>query len=129
MARQPGFFDLDERYRALSAAGDPLERLAGAVDLELFRVELEAALRRSDRAKGGLPGSRPTRRRRCGAATRPRIGRRPDVPRSTAMPAGPCDAAASGGRTRASRQAGRRRRSRCRPSATRTTSGLTAGTA
>jgi IS5 family transposase len=55
MARQPGFFDLDERYRALSAAGDPLERLAAAVDLELFRVELEAALGRSDRAKGGRP--------------------------------------------------------------------------
>jgi transposase, IS5 family len=28
MAGQPGFFDLDERYAALSAAGDPLERLA-----------------------------------------------------------------------------------------------------
>jgi IS5 family transposase len=55
MVRQPGFFDLDERYRALSAAGDPLERLAGAVDFELFRGELEAALGRSDRAKGGRP--------------------------------------------------------------------------
>ena len=31
MAGQPGFFDLDERYRALSAAGDVLELLAGAV--------------------------------------------------------------------------------------------------
>jgi IS5 family transposase len=55
MAGQPGFFDLDERYRALSAAGDTLERLARAVELELFRSELEAALRRSDRAKGGRP--------------------------------------------------------------------------
>jgi IS5 family transposase len=55
MARQPGFFDLDERYRALSAAGDPLERLAKVVDFELFREELEAALNRSDRAKGGRP--------------------------------------------------------------------------
>jgi transposase, IS5 family len=27
MAGQPGFFDRDERYAALSAAGDPLERL------------------------------------------------------------------------------------------------------
>jgi transposase, IS5 family len=43
-----GFFDSDERLRALSAAGDPLERL---VDFEVFRVELEAALSRSDRSR------------------------------------------------------------------------------
>jgi transposase len=55
MAGQPGFFDLDERYVALSAAGDPLERLAAVVDFELFRPELDAALDRSDRAKGGRP--------------------------------------------------------------------------
>ena len=55
MVRQPGLFDLDERYAALSAAGDPLERLAAVVDFELFRPELEAALARSDRAKGGRP--------------------------------------------------------------------------
>ena len=55
MSGQPGFFDAEERLRALSAAGDPLERLAAAVEFELFRPELEAALRRSDRAKGGRP--------------------------------------------------------------------------
>ena len=55
MAGQPGFFDRDRRYAALSAAGDPLERLALVVDFELFRDELEAALARSDRAKGGRP--------------------------------------------------------------------------
>jgi hypothetical protein len=55
MAGQPGFFDLDERYAALSSAGHPLERLAMVVDFELFRAELEAALERSDRAKGGRP--------------------------------------------------------------------------
>ena len=44
MAGQPGFFDVDERLKALSAAGDPLERLAPVVDFELFRPELEAAL-------------------------------------------------------------------------------------
>jgi IS5 family transposase len=55
MSRQPGWFDLDERYAALSAAGDPLERLAAVVDFELFRPELDAALDRSDRAKGGRP--------------------------------------------------------------------------
>ena len=39
MAYQPGFFDTDERLRALSAAGDPLERLRAVVDFELFRPE------------------------------------------------------------------------------------------
>ncbi|TWC98928.1 hypothetical protein FB595_12520 [Sphingobium sp. AEW010] len=33
MAGQPGFFDLSDRYEALSAAGDPLERLGAVVDL------------------------------------------------------------------------------------------------
>jgi IS5 family transposase len=51
MAGQPGFFDLDERYAALSLAGDPLARLAMVVEFELFRPELEAALARSDRAR------------------------------------------------------------------------------
>jgi len=55
MADQGGFFDTDERLRWLSAAGDPLERLAAVVDFELFRPELDAALGRSDRAKGGRP--------------------------------------------------------------------------
>jgi|Tabmets5t2r1_1033131.scaffolds.fasta_scaffold34179_1 IS5 family transposase len=55
MAGQPGFFDLDERHAALSGAGDPLERLTAVVDFELFRGELDAALERSDRTKGGRP--------------------------------------------------------------------------
>jgi len=55
MADQRGFFDLDERYAALSKAGDPLERLLRIVDFEIFRAELDAALRRSDGAKGGRP--------------------------------------------------------------------------
>jgi hypothetical protein len=44
MGDQPGVFNPDERHRALSAAGDALERRARVVDFELFRVELEAAL-------------------------------------------------------------------------------------
>lgn len=44
MAGQPGFFDVDERYAAVSAAGDPLERLAAVVDFEIFRPVLDAAL-------------------------------------------------------------------------------------
>jgi transposase len=55
MARQPGFFDIDERCAALSAAGDPLERLVAVVDFELSRAELEAALARSHRSRGGRP--------------------------------------------------------------------------
>ena len=42
MAGQPGFFDGDERLKALSAAGDPLERLAQAVEFEVFRKDLDA---------------------------------------------------------------------------------------
>src|ERR1043166_338229 len=45
----------DDRFEWLAAAGDPLERLAAVVDFELFRGELERALKRSDRAKGGRP--------------------------------------------------------------------------
>lgn len=55
MAHSPGLFDLDERYAALSKAGDALERLSAVVDFEMFRGDLDAALRRSDRAKGGRP--------------------------------------------------------------------------
>ena len=44
MAGQSGFFDLEDRLAALSAAGDPLERLSSAVDLEIFRPALKRAL-------------------------------------------------------------------------------------
>ena len=43
MAGQRGFFDADERLNWLLAAGDPLERLSGVVDFELFRADLERA--------------------------------------------------------------------------------------
>lgn len=55
MVGQPGLFDTDDRLRGLSAAGDPLERLRAVVDFELFRPELEAALDRADRSRGGRP--------------------------------------------------------------------------
>ena len=55
MAQSPGFFDLDDRYAALSATGDPLERLSLVVDFEMFRPALDAALKRSDRTRGGRP--------------------------------------------------------------------------
>ena len=55
MVSQPGFFDADQRLQALSAAGDPLERLRAVVDFEHFRPELETAIPRSDRSRGGRP--------------------------------------------------------------------------
>ena len=55
MTEQPGFFDSDERLKALSAAGGPLERLAKVVDFEVYRGELEAALSRSNRTRGASP--------------------------------------------------------------------------
>jgi transposase, IS5 family len=55
MAGQPGFFDLDERYRALAESGDPLIRLAALIDFEVFRAPLVQALARSDGSRGGRP--------------------------------------------------------------------------
>jgi hypothetical protein len=55
MAGQGGFCDADERLRWLSASGDPLERLRAVVEFEVFRAELEAALPRADRSRGGWP--------------------------------------------------------------------------
>jgi len=43
MRGQPGFFDVEERLKELSAKGDALERLSGVVDFELFRRDLERA--------------------------------------------------------------------------------------
>ena len=48
MAGQPGSFDLDERYRALSESSDPLVRLTSLIDFEVSRAPLVAALRSSD---------------------------------------------------------------------------------
>ena len=44
MRGQPGFFDIDDRLRRLSDLGDQLETFRSAVDFELFRPELNAAL-------------------------------------------------------------------------------------
>jgi IS5 family transposase len=55
MNGQAGFFDVEERLRQLSAKGDSLERLNAIIDFELFRPDLERAVPRSDRAKGGRP--------------------------------------------------------------------------
>jgi transposase, IS5 family len=55
MVGQPGFFDVDERLKDISAKGDDLERLNQIVDFEVFRADLERAVPRSDRSKGGRP--------------------------------------------------------------------------
>ena len=56
---QPGFWDVQQRLRELSAQGDPLEKLAATVDFEIFRAGLAAALGSRDRAKGGRPAFDP----------------------------------------------------------------------
>lgn len=55
MVRQPGFFEVEERLRELSAKGDDLEQIAALVDFGMFRAELEQAVPRADGTKGGRP--------------------------------------------------------------------------
>src|SRR5919202_2716097 len=55
MRGQAGFFDVEERLQELSAKGDHLERLSAIIDFELFRSDLEQAVPRADRTKGGRP--------------------------------------------------------------------------
>src|SRR3978361_1662692 len=55
MGRQPGFFDVADQLQQLSALGDDLERIAGVVNFEMFRAELDQAVPRSDGSKGGRP--------------------------------------------------------------------------
>ena len=52
---QRGFWDVEDRLKALSEQGDPLEKIAGTVDFEMFCGELVRALGRPDRSKGGRP--------------------------------------------------------------------------
>jgi IS5 family transposase len=54
-ARQVGRFEVEDRLAGVSKKGDDLERLAAVIDFELFRPELERALPRADRSKGGRP--------------------------------------------------------------------------
>jgi IS5 family transposase len=55
MQGQPGFFDVDDRLKRLSGLGDHLESFAAAVDFEMFRADLVAALDYSNGAQGGRP--------------------------------------------------------------------------
>ena len=53
--KQAGFFDLPNRYEALSKFGDPLEKLNAVINFEAFRQEIEKSLDFSDGSKGGRP--------------------------------------------------------------------------
>jgi IS5 family transposase len=55
MRGEPGFFDVDDRLKRLSDLGDQLEAFRAAVDFEMFRPDLDAALAYSDGAQGGRP--------------------------------------------------------------------------
>ncbi len=52
---QLSFFDLTNRYDALTQQGDPLEKLGQHIPWAPFRKTLEKSLRRSQRSKGGRP--------------------------------------------------------------------------
>src|SRR5215218_3111980 len=55
MGGQPGFFDVEERLKRLSDLGYQLEAFAAAVDFEIFRPALDAALSYMDGTQGGRP--------------------------------------------------------------------------
>ena len=55
MHGQPGFFDLADCLRDLSAKGDAVERLSAIIDFEAFRPDLARAVPRLDGSKGGRP--------------------------------------------------------------------------
>ncbi len=55
MGKAPGLFDFDDRLQRLSDLGDQLEAFGEAVDFEMFRADLIAALDYSDGRRGGRP--------------------------------------------------------------------------
>ena len=50
-----GFLYEDERLKRLSDIGDPLEKVAAAVDWEMFRPILNKVFQKINRGKGGRP--------------------------------------------------------------------------
>jgi len=55
MRGEPGFFDVDDRLQRLSDLGDQLEAFRSAVDFEIFRADLDAALGYRSGPQGGRP--------------------------------------------------------------------------
>jgi hypothetical protein len=56
---QPGFFDLDERYRGLDAKKDPLVFLNEVVPWEDFRARLSAVWRKPEEERKNAAGRKP----------------------------------------------------------------------
>lgn len=52
---QLGFFDTENRYERLTQLGDPLERLNGAINWEMFRGKLTKVCQKENYTKGGRP--------------------------------------------------------------------------
>ena len=52
---QLGLFDTENRYERLTKLGDPLEKLNGAIDWEMFRDKLTAVCQKEDYTKEGRP--------------------------------------------------------------------------
>lgn len=52
---QLGFFDTENRYERLTELGDPLEKLNGVIDWEMFREKLTAVCQKENYTKGGRP--------------------------------------------------------------------------
>ena len=50
---QPGFFDFDHRLNKIDRNGDPLTKIATAVDWEIFRPTLEKTLRKEKKSAAG----------------------------------------------------------------------------
>jgi hypothetical protein len=69
MIGAPGFFVFDDRLKRLSDLGDQLEAFQKAVDFEMFRADLVAALAYTSGPQGGRPprlgASAPTARERA----------------------------------------------------------------
>jgi transposase, IS5 family len=56
---QLGFHDLDQRLKAISAKGDPLEALNGLIPFECFRAEIEAVVRLAPAERKSRAGRKP----------------------------------------------------------------------
>jgi transposase, IS5 family len=56
---QLGFHDLDQRLKAISAKGDPLEALNGLIPFESFRAEIEAVVRLAPEERKSKAGRKP----------------------------------------------------------------------
>ena len=71
MGRQSGFFDVEDRLKRLTDLGDHFEAFVAAVDFDLFRPALNAALAYANGSRGGRPSS-PSKSARASPPPHPR---------------------------------------------------------